>query len=129
MEETKYVTDKNENMLESMENLKKYFTDIKVNENISSKNEEADKVINVLSKIIEENSNIEEHKKIGTKINKFNYEKYVSCKKGIEEIKELVKGIEVVGVGKIIFKSRMDKIQKLEKEVTHKINIYEKGKK
>lgn len=48
-------------------------------------------IIKELSKIIEDNSNEKEHKNIGIKISKYNYDKYVNCKVHLQTSLQLLK--------------------------------------
>lgn len=119
-------------VLEEINEIREYFKNLKADITATSELEAIDSIINVFSTIIRENSEKEAHKNIGTKINKFNYEKYISCKNALDEINKTLKeiaNIRIEGTGSVLLKIKIEKLKEVEKEVIHKISTYEKGQK
>ena len=113
------------NILEEIANTKEYFINLKTNED-----EGVDKILDIFYKIINENSEQEAHKNIGTKINKFNYEKYVNCKKGLDNIIKNSQTLSInSGMSSSLLNSKISQIKQIENEIDHKISTYEGDKK
>lgn len=115
-------------ILEEIKFINEYFVNLKA-EPTTATSEIAtiDSIINTFTTIINENSDEKAHKNIGTKLNKFNYSKYVNCKSALDEISKMSKEIKVEGISKTLLTTKMQKFQEIEKQVIHKISTYEKG--
>ncbi len=117
-------------ILEEIKFINEYFVNLKA-ESTTATSEIAtiDSVINTFSTIINENNEEQTHKNIGTKINKFNYKKYVNCKSALDEIIKMSKELNVEGISKTLLTTKTQMLEKVEKQVVHKISTYEKGQK
>lgn len=120
--------DKTMNVLDKIKSLEKSFTEAVKSGNIIGEKNSINKVTDELNKILIENIEKEEHKNIGTKVNKFNIEKYVSANQKINNIVELVNNnkVKIGGVYNILLKNG---ISNLQEQINHRISTYNRGKK
>ncbi len=115
-------------ILQEIKFINEYFANLKAEPTTETSEFTAiDNIINTFTTIINENSDEKAHKNIGTKINKFNYKKYVNCKSALDEISKMSKEIKVEGISKTLLTTKMQMLQEIEKQVVHKISTYEKG--
>ena len=86
------------NILYELELYKKFFIIIKLMESYKSENETLSKIINIFFNILKENSCENQEKNIGVKVNKYNYEKYISCRNQLLQIEDLLRGTIILEV-------------------------------
>lgn len=115
-------------ILEEIKAMKEFFVKLKENPaTATSEFTNVDDIINTFTTIINENSDEKAHKNIGTKLNKFNYSKYVNCKSSLDEIIKMSKGVNIEGISKTLLTVKIQMLEKVKKQVIHKISTYEKG--
>lgn len=113
------------NILEEINEIKEYFANLKAEAIAQSELEVIDNIITVIN----ENNQEETHKNIGTKINKFNYKKYINCKNALDEILQSIENIKINGIENLLFQAKIERLHEVEKQVMHKISTFEKGNK
>lgn len=115
-----------ENILENVKQIRNYFKNLHSFIDIGNRKQAVNELLSLCSDIINENLDKEQHKNIGTKINKFNYKKYVSCKEKMNKIKSIVDGMEKLqgAFWGLSYRIELDIITDTQKQVEHKISTY-----
>ena len=122
-------------LLEWIKQLKENYVNLKLEVN-SEEQKIFDSIINSIDRVLNENEDEQEHKNIGNKINKFNYEKYINCREELEKMDKLADDFtsnnnekDFSSFFKLKFEATKERIKYLKEDILHKISTYENGKK
>lgn len=123
-------------LLECIKQLKENCVNLKLEVNSEEQEKIFDSIINSIDRVLNENEDEQEHKNIGNKINKFNYEKYINCREELEKMDKLADDFtsnnnerDFSSFFKLKFEAIKESIKYLKEDVLHKISTYENGKK
>lgn len=123
-------------LLECIKQLKENCVNLKLEVNSEEQEKIFDSIINSIDRVLNENEDEQEHKNIGNKINKFNYEKYINCREELEKMDKLADDFtsnnnerDFSSFFKLKFEAIKESIKSLKEDVLHKISTYENGKK
>lgn len=115
-----------EDVLEIIKDTRNYFMEWCKEQDDNDQKHNIEQIVNVLSEIINENSDELAHKNIGTKINRFNRKKYVSCQDKINRILPIVDSTERMkgSIKVLLYNVKLDSIYKIQENVRHKLLTY-----